>query len=269
MATISNTSSRVRYPGPGLTRPLFHNINNTKMIIQERKARTLDTGDKLILSALVGSRGHGLHTPESDWDWRGVYVAPTSKILLLGINNKSVKWIEGNGVDDTAYEIGKFLHLATKSNPSILEILASDTYDVLAMEDPEPFGALLLGLFPYLWSSKGVYDAFGGYSKNQEKKFLDRGNYDRRWKYAVAYLRVLRLGIDLLSTGYMSLRIEDEVFKQELRDIKNGLWGVGVIMDYAEKLRDELEIAYKNNPDKKTNMEPVNEFLLDLRMRNW
>lgn len=33
---------------------------------------------KQVLKVLVGSRAHGLHNQDSDFDYRGVYVAPTS-----------------------------------------------------------------------------------------------------------------------------------------------------------------------------------------------
>lgn len=224
----------------------------------------LDKGNFVVATALVGSRAHGLHTESSDWDWRGVYVAPTSRLLSLGVTVKQNKWIEGE-VDDTSYEIGKFLFLATKSNPSILEIFASPEYSILS-----PIGEKMLELFPHVWSAKGVRDAFKGYSKNQQKKFLDDNTPDeRRWKYAVAYLRVLQLGIDLLGTGKMNMCIKGTSFADDLFFIKRGYWSVGEVLDEARQLSVMIDKAYEDQKGKTTNMEAVNEFLLDVRKNNW
>lgn len=218
---------------------------------------------KTILKSLVGSRAHGLATPESDWDWRGVYVAPTTDILTLGDSPKQGQWLEGD-TDDTSYEIGKFLHLASKSNPSYLELLVSGQYDVKTEE-----GELLLDLFPSLWSSKGVYNAFLGYSKNQEKKMLDDNTPQERVnKYAVACLRVLNMGHQLLTTGFMTMKVHGE-FANILREIRQGKWGLGPIIDLRENLRHDLNNAYANNDGKETDMDAVNDYLLTIRKNNW
>ena len=116
----------------------------------------------IILKVLVGSRAHGLEDENSDYDYRAVYVLPTSKILSLGYKYKGNDWIEGKE-DNTAYEIGQFLHLATQCNPSILEVF----------KDPIMYSSLdgtkLRDIFPYVWNPKGAFDAFVGYGLYQRK----------------------------------------------------------------------------------------------------
>jgi predicted nucleotidyltransferase len=69
-----------------------------------------------LLKVLVGSRAHKLHTETSDYDYRGVFVVPTEDFLKIGIAKpQQTSWIEGD-IDDTSWEIGKFLFLATKCN---------------------------------------------------------------------------------------------------------------------------------------------------------
>ena len=108
---------------------------------------------EIILKVLVGSRAYGLADENSDYDYRAVYVLPTSKILSLEYRYKGNDWIEGDE-DNTAYEIGHFLKLAVNCNPSILEIFKAPV--AYAMED----GVKLRELFPYVWNPKGVFDAF-------------------------------------------------------------------------------------------------------------
>src|ERR1700723_3116004 len=115
---------------------------------------------KLILKTLVGSQAHGLATPQSDKDHRGVFIMPTSEFLKLGSKVDQTNWIEGD-VDDTSYELGKFLMMATKSNATVLEVLHGPAIECT------PEGLALKALFPYMWKSRGVLDAFRGYSLNQ------------------------------------------------------------------------------------------------------
>jgi hypothetical protein len=181
---------------------------------------------KLILKVLVGSRAHGLHTEESDYDYRGVYVEPTQKILSLGYKYKGSSWFEGKE-DQTMYEIGHFLHLALKCNPSILEVFMAprigrrnELYGEELRRDFD-FGSKLLDLFPYVWNPQDAFNAFVGYGLNQRKKMLDK-RLGRERKYAVAYLRTLWNLYDLLVTGKFSLEITDKDFKKELQDLKYG-----------------------------------------------
>lgn len=117
---------------------------------------------KTILKTLVGSRSHGLHNEDSDFDFRGVSLEKTSSMMSLGYKNHPVSWIEGKE-DQTSYELGHFLQLATKSNPSILEVL------VAPVEEKTKEGEDLRALFPCLWNSVDVYNSFTGYSHNQQK----------------------------------------------------------------------------------------------------
>ena len=216
---------------------------------------------KTILKTLVGSRAHGLHKPESDFDFRGVYVVPTSEILSLGYKEKGVSWVEGEKEDQTAYEVHHFLNLAVHSNPSILEVLASPVQEITEE------GQRLKALFPYVWNSKDVYNAFCGYSHNQQKKFMD-GKDERPWKYAVAYIRVLLLAHELLETGKMTVAVPEH-HRQKLIDIKDEKFSRGFVIDWAEQLKNYVVRAYEANPNKQTDFEKVNEYLLWVRKENW
>jgi len=214
----------------------------------------------IILKVLVGSRAYGLADENSDYDYRTVYVLPTSEILSLGYKYKGNDWIEGNE-DNTMYEIGHFLQLAIKCNPSILEIFKAPV--AYASED----GIKLKELFPYVWNPKGVFDAFVGYGLNQRKKMLNKEG-DRPIKYAIAYLRTLYNLISLLSYKDFSLTIENPVIKEGFMSIKKGLCSYGEIIDASEELAGIAKMCLatcKQEP----NLEKVNEFLIDIRKRYW
>lgn len=260
-----------------------------------------------ILRVILGSHAHGLATPESDHDYGSVFITPTSELLKIGGIVKTVEQKENDNDDNTVWELGHFLQLAIKSNPSILEVFNAP---IVCKHFPNGMwhegelsqtGQKLRALFPSIWSSKGVYNAFLGYSHNQHKRmFDDKEEFSkRRGKYAVAHLRVLLQGIELLTTETLSVRVKDyylddgfhlhlppwavewlenekgylekqaESWVAYLREIKTQNPPIGNIIDTAAYLKDELRKAYEANPNHETNLDEVNKFLLQTRKENW
>ncbi len=237
--------------------------------------------NKIILQSLVGSQAHGLATPDSDFDYRGVFIVPTSDILKLNSDVQSISWIEGK-VDNTSYELAHFLHLAMQSNSSVLEVLVSPK------EVVTPIGQELIALLPYLWSSNGVLNAFRGYAHNQRKKFIEDKD-ERPWKFAVAQIRTLLLGIELLKYGTMTVNVKEQglILKgftaplslsnpdsmanhATLSAMKERRFqDKGFVVDWANQLEKELVKAYEANWDHKNDPDKVNEFLLKVRRENW
>lgn len=220
-----------------------------------------------VLKVLVGSRAHGLHNNDSDYDFRGVFVIPTKKLLELGPTKKQTSWIEGN-TDDTSWEIGKFLWFATKCNPTILETFLSPMTNNCFKPEIYDIAQEIRALFPYVWNSKGVRDSFIGYGLNQRKKFLY--NQDNRApKYATAYLRTLYNAWELLSTGTFSVNMEQTPIYTDLKRFKAGDFEIGEVIQKCYDWQLKVEEAYKNNSNKESNLEPVNEFLLKIRKQYW
>lgn len=232
----------------------------------------MPTKMKTILKVVVGSQAHGLAGPKSDFDYRGVFVVPTTEILSLGNVKMNTNWTEGND-DDTSWEIGHFLNLATHCNPTILETF-------LAPEAVGPnwndavWGAELRSLFPFVWNSKDVMDAFIGYGLNQRKKFFDDKD-KRAAKYAVAYLRTLYQAWELLTTGTFTIKISDTEIGGILRywkamDSKTILEKhSGEVISHCIQWERKVRAAYEKNPDKQTDFAKINEFLLRVRKEFW
>lgn len=219
-----------------------------------------------ILKTLVGSRAHKLETPESDHDYRGVYLGLTRD--LVGVSPAKVKgthWVEGGNEDDTAYELGHFLHLATKSNPTILETFIAPTIQMNSL------GWELRDLFSKVWNTESVVSAFVGYSLNQRKKFLDR-NEKRKNKFAVAYLRTLSQAYELITTGNLSIEVP-VADRPHLRDIKKGLYSRGEVVEESELITDAIYAVWSDikGTDKEhfTDMEAIDKFLIDVRYKNF
>jgi uncharacterized protein len=215
-----------------------------------------------MLNALIGSQAHGLAGPDSDYDYRGVFVTPTEELLSLGQTTSQTSWVEGKE-DDVSWEVARFLFLATKCNPSILEVFKSPQIQFLT-----PYGYDLIELFPYVWNSKGVHDAFCGYGFNQRKKFLDERG-DRRSKYAVAYLRTLYNAHELLTTGNFYLSVTESYIEGTCRAWRRGEFEIGEVISVTREWEEKVHAAYAANPDKQTDMEPINRLLLQIRRAFW
>lgn len=234
-----------------------------------------------ILKVLVGSRAHGVAGEESDSDYRGVFVIPTSDLLKLGPKPVTTQWIEGD-VDNTSYELSHFLFLATKSNPNILEVFKGNP---IRPEDGRGkslsllWGDTLLALFPHVWSSVGVFDAFTGYGHNQRTKML--ANKDGRMdKYAVAWLRTLYNAQQLLTEGNFKLSVVGTSIETTLRNWRGGHsdWlnagrreslTPGEVIDTCMEWELKVREAFSKNSDKQTNVDAVNDYLLSVRKAFW
>lgn len=242
------------------------------------------TADGVILQVLTGSRAYGLETPESDYDFHGVYVTPTSELMTIGPNSHSPKsrtWNESEEQDSVSWEVGHFLFLATKCNPTVLETFVGP------VQFETEYGRRLRELFPLVLTRQRVYDAFLGYSHNQQKKMFGKPDNpaeaqpsERAWKFAVQYLRVLIQGAHLLRTGQFELdmrklklghkSLDKFEARQFLMDVKRGQFTMGYIIDAADAYKRKLELAFTESSMREApDFDAVNMFLLDLRREVW
>ena len=225
-----------------------------------------------ILKVVVGSRAHGLATEQSDYDYRGVYVVPTEEHLKIGGKVKDTAWIEGKAhdaqdgrvLDDTSWEVGHFLRMATQCNPTILEVFAAP------IEAADEDGTALRALLPYVWEPRRVLDAFLGYGHNQRKKMLE-GKDARPMKYAAAYLRVLCQAERLLNHGVMMVDFRQHEEYPMLVAIRNKVVTPGQVMDKCMEWERRVRAAAESTTAKRQqpDLDAVNAYLLRVRRERW
>lgn len=119
-----------------------------------------------IFLALAGSRSYGTNRPDSDYDYRGVIIPPSSyaKGFLHSFEQK--EGLDGYGEDSVAYDIRKFCKLAADCNPNIIETLfVPDKFVVLNTK----YGRELRKN-AHLFLSKKAKHTFSGYAFAQLKK---------------------------------------------------------------------------------------------------
>ena len=79
-----------------------------------------DLYQRVIYRCVIGSQAYGLADEESDMDRRGIYL-PTADLhwSLYGVPEQ----LENDDTQEAYWEIQKFLVLALKANPNVLECL--------------------------------------------------------------------------------------------------------------------------------------------------
>jgi predicted nucleotidyltransferase len=149
-----------------------------------------------ILKVVVGSRLHGLSRPESDYDYRGVFTHDLAALVDPFTKPDETKWIEGATKDDTSYELRKFCRETASGNPNFIEMLFSNQIEFVS-----PEGQVMLDNRDKFIDSERVFQAYKGYAENQLNKMSLFAPDARTPKFAVAYIRSLLNGIELLRDG--------------------------------------------------------------------
>lgn len=211
----------------------------------------------IILEGVTGSVAYGLDTEFSDVDIKGIFVAPTSKVLSL---NKPKESVDHTDPDWAYHEIEKYIKLAMGGNPTILELLFLEDYTTLT-----DAGKMLVDNREHFLSNT-VRRSYGGYCLSQARKLNARGNYghgrnNRFSKHSRHLMRLLMQGKELLETGKITIRVTPEMRKQ--------------IFEFGEKEVDEVVSIFSEEFNKfdniksvlpdKPNREKINEILLDIR----
>ncbi len=167
----------------------------------------------ILYRCVVGSRAYGLESGGSDTDIRGIYLAPAElQWSLFGAPEQ----FEDNVLHCCYWELQKFLVMALKANPNILECLYSPVVVTLT-----PLGEDLLAMRD-CFLSQMIFQTFNGYAMSQFKKIeQDMRNHGAvKWKHAMHLLRLLLSGAATLREGRVPVRVE--AWRERLLAVKAG-----------------------------------------------
>ena len=211
----------------------------------------------VIYRCIVGSRAYGLATDESDTDRRGIYVPPADRYWsLLGVPEQ----LERHESQECYWELEKFLRMALRANPNVLECL----YTPL-VEYADPLAKELLQMRS-AFLSRMVYQTYSGYVLSQFKKLnQDLRNKGRiRWKHAMHLIRLLISGIALLKEGEVQVLVTSH--RDKLLAIRNGRWEWREVDAWRKKLHREFDAAYaKTTLPQHPDYDRANAFLIKAR----
>ena len=167
----------------------------------------------VVYRCVVGSRAYGLDDEQSDTDRRGVYLPPAEMHWsLFGVPEQ----LENDQTQETYWELQKFLTLALKANPNVLECL----YTPL-VEHATDLARELLGMRE-IFLSKMVYQTYNGYVLSQFKKLQQdvRNRGQVKWKHVMHLIRLLLAGVTVLREGIVPVHAGEH--RERLRAIKRG-----------------------------------------------
>lgn len=169
--------------------------------------------DRVIFQSVIGSRAYGLDDDQSDTDRRGFYLPPAElHWSLYGVPEQ----LECDETQEAYWEIQKFVILALKANPNVLECLYSPL-----VEKATPLAEELLSL-RVMFLSRLVYQTYNGYVMSQFKKMqADIRNHGQvKWKHVMHLIRLLISGIHVLREGFVPVRVDEH--RDRLLAIKRG-----------------------------------------------
>ena len=172
-----------------------------------------DLYDFVIYRCVVGSRAFGLAGEDSDIDRRGVYLPPADlQWSLYGAPEQ----LENEATQECYWELRKFLILALKANPNILECLYTPLVETVA-----PIAQKLLAMRE-IFLSKLVYQTYNGYVMSQFKKLEQdlRSTGAIKWKHATHLIRLLMSGVTVLKEGFVPVNVAEH--RDLLLAIKRG-----------------------------------------------
>lgn len=197
-----------------------------------------DLWQHVILKVVVGSRAYGLDHAASDTDRRGLYLPPATRHWsLAGVPEQ----LENDATQETYFELRKFLTLALKANPTVLETLYSPL-----VEHATPFARQVLEARS-MFLTRQIHATYSNYAQSQFEKLhasIARQG-EPKWKHVMHLLRLLIAGTTALRTGVMPVRVADE-HREWLIAIRDGrvafeevdAWRVALHADFDRALAE-------------------------------
>lgn len=261
MPSDSSAEYRVRFPDGSET-----SLRRTDFQVRKELAKTIGMGletsqaslyEFVIYRCVVGSRAYGLEENNSDLDLRGIYLPPADlQWSLLGAPEQ----LERQETQECYWELGKFLRLALRANPNVLECL----YTPL-VEEASPLALELLAMRE-CFLTKQVYQTYNGYVMSQFKKLGQdlRNKGAIRWKHAMHLARLLISGISILLEGTVPVRVGQH--RDRLLAIRRGEMTWQEVNLWRKELHREFDAAWaKTKLPEHPDYDRVNAFLVQAR----
>ena len=255
------TTYRIRFMN-GIELELLHEAFSVRSHYNQPDLSAEHNHDDLyqyvIYRCVMGSRAYGLDHADSDTDRRGIYLPPADlHWSMAGVPEQ----LENRETEETYWEIEKFIRLALKANPNILECLYSPL-----VEYATPLAESLIDQRE-MFLSRLIYQTYNGYVMSQFKKLQkDIENHGEiRWKHATHLIRLLLSGIAGLKEGSILVRMEG-THRERLLEVRHGEMPWEMVNQWRLQLHTEFDAAFQTTllPER-PDYEQANTFLIEAR----
>lgn len=256
-------SYRVRFPGGDEVSLKRHHVQVLSVYQRDGGGspvdplREYDLFSHVIYKCVIGSRAYGLSHDASDTDRRGVYLPPARvHWSIYGVPEQ----LENETTQEVYWELEKFLRLALKGNPNVLETL----YSPLVEHADETARNLLAIRSAFL--SKLIYQTFNGYALSQMNKLEQdlRTKGKVKWKHAMHLVRLLIAGIEALKTGELQVLVTRD--RERLLSIRDGAETWEAVNAWRLTLHTEFEQAFAaSRLPERPDYHAANQLLIEAR----
>jgi predicted nucleotidyltransferase len=213
--------------------------------------------ERVIYRCVIGSQAYGLAGEGSDIDRRGIYLPPADlHWSLYGVPGQ----LENDETQEAYWEVQKFLVLALKANPNVLECL----YTPL-VEKATPLAEKLLAM-RNCFLSRLVYQTYNGYVLSQFKKMqADLRHQGRvKWKHVMHLIRLLLSGIHIMRQGFVPVHVEEH--REKLLAIRRGEAPWEEVEDWRQRLHHDFNTASEaTRLPERPDYEKANALLIEAR----
>jgi predicted nucleotidyltransferase len=213
--------------------------------------------DRVIFRCVIGSRAYGLDDEKSDIDRRGIYLPPADfHWSLYGVPDQ----LENDATQEVYWELQKFIVLALKANPNVLECLYTPI-----VETATPLAQEMLDM-KKVFLSKLVFQTYGGYVASQFKKIQTdiRNQGQVKWKHVMHLIRLLLSGINVLKQGCVTVEVGE--FRERLLAIKSGRTEWDEVEVWRLQLHQQFNSAFEQTKlPERPDYERANDFLVKAR----
>lgn len=217
----------------------------------------IDLNERIIYRCIIGSRAYGLEDDQSDTDRRGIYLPPAElHWSLYGVPEQ----LENEETQEAYWELQKFIVLALKANPNVLECLYCPI-----VEYATPLAEELLAMRE-AFLSKLVFQTYSGYVASQFKKMQTdiRNQGQVKWKHVMHLIRLLISGIEVLLEGRVTVEVGEH--REPLLAVRRGEIPFAEADTWRKRLQVKFERAFQQTslPDR-PDYERANAFLIHAR----
>lgn len=248
-------------------------------------ATQLPTGTTTILRAEVGSTVHGTSvSDQGDRDEMAIAIEPMHYVIGMRHWETSVYRTAPDGqksgpgdLDLVTHSLRKFCRLAAKGNPTmqlplfvpesaIVEVnpLGRELIEKRSMFLSRECGKAFLG---YMIAQKARLAGEAGGRHGSRPELIEKYGFDT--KYAGHIIRLGYQGVELMTTGHLSLPMRPEHCEDVLA-VRTGKWTLERTLSRAGELERDLRDSLDIGPlPEKADEDAINEFLADAYCRAW